>query len=84
MRDCLGDLLSEINQPLELSNYECMKLLADIVRFVLTLFVHEQLSDFKLIYVTLDCCQLVYFTAAKKRKLYLSSLIADHGIWSDT
>lgn len=56
MRDCLGDLLSEINQPLELSNYECMKLLADIVRFVLTLFVHEQLSDFKLIYVTLDCC----------------------------
>lgn len=41
MRDCLSDILSEINQPLELANYECMKLLADIVRFVMTLFVHE-------------------------------------------
>ena len=83
LRDCLADIISEVNQPLELANYECMKLLADVLRFVMTLFVHEQLNDFKLLYMALQCCQLVYFTAARKRKVYLSSLIADHGIWSD-
>jgi hypothetical protein len=41
MRCNLTDIISEINQPLELANYECMKLLADILRFVMTLFVHE-------------------------------------------
>lgn len=41
MRDVLTDIISEINQPIELANYECMKLLADVIRFVMTLFVHE-------------------------------------------
>ena len=41
LRDCLADIIGEINQPLELANYECMKLLADVLRFVMTLFVHE-------------------------------------------
>ena len=84
LRDTLTDIISEINQPLELENYECMKLLADILRFVMTLFVHEQLSDYKLLYMILQICQLVYYPAARKRKVYLSSLIQDHGIWSDT
>ena len=53
LRDTLTDIISEINQPLELENYECMKLLADILRFVMTLFVHEQLSDYKLLYMIL-------------------------------
>ena len=61
-----------------------MKLLADVIRFVMTLFVHEQLTDFKLLYMVLECCQLVHYMAARKRKVYLSTLIADHGIWSDT
>lgn len=56
LRDTLTDIISEINQPLELENYECMKLLADILRFVMTLFVHEQLSDYKLLYMILQIC----------------------------
>ena len=84
LRDCLADIIGEINQPLELANYECMKLLADVLRFVMTLFVHEQLTDYKLLYMILQICQLVYFTASKKRKVHLSSLILDHGIWSDS
>ena len=83
MRCCLTDIISEINQPLHFENYECMKLLADILRFVMTLFVHEELTDYKLLYTVLDCCQMIYFLAAKKRKVYLSALIYDHGIWSD-
>ena len=84
MRDSLTDILIEINQPLELANYESIKLLADVIRFVMTLFVHEQLTDYKLLYMILEVCQQVYYMAAKKRKVYLSSLIADHGIWSDS
>ena len=69
---------------MELANYECMKLLADVLRFVMTLFVHEQLSDYKLLYMVLESSQLVHYMAARKRKVYLSSLIADHGIWGDS
>eukprot|EP00354_Favella_ehrenbergii_P011182 CAMPEP_0170454182 /NCGR_PEP_ID=MMETSP0123-20130129/2525_1 /TAXON_ID=182087 /ORGANISM="Favella ehrenbergii, Strain Fehren 1" /LENGTH=113 /DNA_ID=CAMNT_0010716821 /DNA_START=1557 /DNA_END=1898 /DNA_ORIENTATION=+ len=50
----------------------------------MTLFVHEQLSDFKLLYMVLESSQLVHYMAARKRKVYLSSLIADHGIWGDS
>ena len=41
MRSILTDIIGEINQPHELASYECLKLLADILRFVMTLFVHE-------------------------------------------
>ena len=84
MRDTLSDIVSEINQPVELANYECIKLLADVLRFVMTLFVHEQLSDYKLLYMVLESSQLVHYMAARKRKVYLTSLIADHGIWGDS
>ena len=69
---------------MELANYECMKLLADVVRFVMTLFVHESLNDYKLLYMVLEASQLIHYMAARKRKVYLSTLIADHGIWGDS
>ena len=83
MRDVLTDILSEITQPQELESFECLKLIADIQRFVLTLFVHEDLLDYKLLYVVLESSQNVYFYKEKKRKVYLSALLSDHGIWSD-
>ena len=60
-----------------------MKLLADILRYVLTLFVYEQLTDYRLLYIVLECCQQIYCRTGRKRKVSLSQLIADHGIWSD-
>lgn len=83
IRDCLADLLMEVNQPLPLENYECMKMIADVLRFAMTLFVHEQFSDFKLLYVIMECSGLIYYTADRKRKVYLSSMLYDHGIWGD-
>ena len=67
----------------ELADYECIKLLADILKFVMTLFVHEQKTDYELLNIILESCQVVYYSAAKKRKVFLSALIADHGIWAD-
>ena len=83
MRDVLTDIISEINQPQQLDNYECLKLIADIQRFVLTLCVHEGLQEHKLLYVILESSQNVYYCREKKRKVYLSQLLYDHGIWSD-
>jgi len=36
MRLVLTDILNEINSPKSLNNYECIKVLADILKFVLT------------------------------------------------
>jgi len=83
MRDVLTDILSEITQPLKLDSFDCLKLVADIQRFVLTLFVHEDFNDFKLLYVILESSQNVFWCKEKKRKVYLSALLSDHGIWSD-
>jgi hypothetical protein len=78
----MADILSEINQNRQILSYECLKLIADILRFILTLFVHEQLYDYRLFYMILECSQYIYYTQ-KKRKVYLSALLYDHGIWSD-
>ena len=83
MRDVLTDIISEITSTQQLESYECLKLIADIQRFVLTLFVHEQFNDYKLLYVILESSQNVFYCKEKKRKVYLSSLLYDHGIWSD-
>ena len=84
MRETLTDILNDFNHPqVVLKGYECMKLIADILRFVLTLFVHEQQIDFRLLYAILDVSQNVYFVGKKKRKIFLSTLLYDHGIWSD-
>lgn len=57
-------------------------MIADILRFILTLFVHEELYDYRLFYSILECSQFI-FVVQKKRKIYLSSLLYDHGVWSD-
>lgn len=41
MRQQMTDLLNEINQARKIDSFECLKLIADIIRFILTLFVHE-------------------------------------------
>lgn len=84
MRETLADILSEVGTtPRLIQNYECLKLVADVIRFVLTLFVHEQFSDFRLLYTILDSSSLIYYLGAKKRKIYLHQSLFDHGIWSD-
>lgn len=60
-----------------------MKLIGDIIRFILTLSVHEQLVDNRLLYTVIDSAQYIYFIGAKKRKFYLYELLSDHGIWND-
>ncbi len=50
---------------------------------MLTLFVHEQDSDYKIIYAILESSQNIYYVL-NKRKQFLSQVLNDHGIWMDT
>jgi len=55
MRGIMTEILSEITSPKRIDNIECLRLIADIIRFVLTLFVHEEDADYRLLAVILDC-----------------------------
>lgn len=83
IRNLLTEILSEITTPKRINNIECLRLISDIIRFVLTLFVHEQDADYRLLSVILDCSSHMYYLD-NKRKQSLSYFLLDHGIWSDT
>jgi len=83
MRMFMTEILSEITAPKRIENIDCLRLIADILRFVLTLFVHEEGCDYRLLSVILDVSQYLYFVS-NRRKQYLSYYLVDHGIWSDS
>lgn len=41
MRVAVTEVLQEINAPKIISNIDCLQLISDILRHILTLFVHE-------------------------------------------
>ena len=61
MRVAVTEVLQEINAPRIISNIDCLKILSDILRFILTLFVHEQNIDFEFLSAMLDCSHFLYF-----------------------
>ena len=46
MRIAATEVLQEVQAPKSVKNIDCLKLLSDILRFILTLFVHEKSADF--------------------------------------
>ena len=44
MRDIIVEIMNEVSGTSKpIKSYECLKLVGDIIRFILTLSVHEQL-----------------------------------------
>jgi hypothetical protein len=41
MRDAISEVLKEVTGPRKIKSLDCLKLLSDVLRFVLALFVHE-------------------------------------------
>ena len=84
MRETLTNILSEVGTSVRIIKSEkVLKLIADVIRFVLTLFVHEQSDEFRLLFTILDSSSHIYFIGSKKRKIYMYQVLQDHGIWSD-
>lgn len=69
MRETLADLLSEVGTSVrQIASYEVLKLIADVIRFVLTLFVHENFDEYRLLYTILDSSSHIFCIKTKKRK----------------
>lgn len=63
---------------------DCLNLLSDLIRFLLTLFVHEKQIDYSLLRAMLESSSnLQYVSPHTKRKTLLTHFIMDHGLWSD-
>lgn len=54
LRSVLTEIFSEVTSPKPLANLESLKQIADVMKFILTLFVHEQSNDYKLLYTILE------------------------------
>lgn len=61
MRAILTDLLAEVTGPKRIENIEVLRITADIMRFVLTLFVHDEFSDPKLFGAILESASHIYY-----------------------
>ena len=68
LRTVLGDTLTEINSPKAISNIDCLRQIADSLKFLLTLFVHEQSNDYRLLYAILDSSHHIFYLSQNKRK----------------
>jgi len=82
-REILSEILGEITAPRSIENLETLQQISDILRFVLTLFVHEQDCEYLLLGVILEISQQLYYMN-NRRKRYLLFYFMDHGIWADT
>lgn len=72
IREIFTTILLEVgNQPRLIKNQQCLRLLSELIRFVLTLFVHEESVNFRLLYVILDSSSYLYYLGQKRRKIYL-------------
>jgi hypothetical protein len=80
MREVVADNLHEITTPKPLQNSECLRQLADILKFMLSLFVHEGSNNQRLLASVVDSAALVYQMQGP-RKVYLYTLLEEHGIW---
>lgn len=84
MREVLTDILAEVGTAIrQIRTSEVLKLISDVIRFTLTLAVHDQLREYRLIYYILDSSSQIFTVNSKKRKQFLYNLLQDHGIWSD-
>lgn len=79
----MTDLLNEVTGPKKIENEEVIKIISDIIRFVLTLFVHDSFSDHRLFAAILESSSYIYFQE-RQRKKPLNLFLLDHGIWQDT
>lgn len=68
LRQVVTEVLHDINTQKPLNNLECLKIIADVFKFILTLFVHEQSNDYKLLYSILDSSHHIFYLSERKRK----------------
>lgn len=64
LRFAVTEVLQDIMAPRPVDNMDCLNLLSDLVRFILTLFVHENAIDYQLLRAMLESSSYLYHTSA--------------------
>ena len=57
VRDTVADFLKSINSPKVIDNPQCLKTLGEILKYLLTAYVHEKDENYKVVYAILHCSQ---------------------------
>jgi hypothetical protein len=61
-----------------------LKSLSEIVKYLVTVSIHDKQNDFEIIHAVLGCSQFIYaIDDVSMRKVTLTHMIKDHGIWQD-
>jgi hypothetical protein len=60
-RFAITEVFQDIMAPRPIENMDCLNLLSDLVRFILTLFVHEQQIDYQLLRAMLESSSYLYY-----------------------
>ena len=80
----LSNHLNSIKSPRKLESLNILKSLAEIIKYLITVSIHDKQNDFDIILHVLGCSQFIYaIDNVSLRKILLTHLIKDHGIWQD-
>lgn len=91
MREGLLEVMAEVGTGMrQIYNRACFEQLADVINFILTLFVHEGVIDPKLLYTIMMVSAHIYMkrqdegqndNLENKRKIYLYMHLNEHAFW---
>jgi hypothetical protein len=87
VRDSVAEYLKLISSPKIIDNSEALKTLGELLKYLLTAFVHEKDENYKIISAILHSSQLIFHVKTsndeKVTKVYLTNYLHDHGIWQE-
>eukprot|EP00347_Sterkiella_histriomuscorum_P007183 403349944 len=87
IRDIVSEYLRGINSPKLIENHNALKTLGEILKYLLTAYVHEKDDNYKVIYSILHSSHQIYSIKDgednERQKIYLTQYLSDHGIWQE-
>ena len=76
--------LNAFKSPRKLANMSIMKSLSEIIKYLITVSIHDKQNDFEIIISVLGCSQYIYaIDETSMRKVLLTHWIKEHGVWQD-
>lgn len=80
----VANYLHTIKSPRKLANVNILKSLSEIIKYLITVSIHDKQNDFEVVHAVLGCSQFIYaFDEKTMRKILLTHSIREHGIWQD-
>lgn len=80
----VANYLSTIKSSRELPNSSLLRSLGEIIKYLLTVSIHDKQNDYSIISAVLGSSQFIFsFDPLTMKKILLTHWIKDHGVWQD-